>query len=863
MRAFKKRTIALVLASVVTVVGAFASENYKNSLMGLDFKTSPEGVHVVLETRLAQESMITPLRRDANTYILTLPEVDSKVVSPDLSNAPNISSVDIRTMPYSNTSKGYTRITIKTAGVNNLTANTKLFLPSSSASRKNVQKTNSATQKELERKRRQQLENARLQKPQVQEFQSETVEESVRNVSQQEKTQAGSAAQVMSGNKTETVSKVENFNASDIISKNSYIEEEESSNKFLLILAIITLCGLIAFFYERAKNKMHEMTGERFVIDVSDEADKQKSDKSKEKSPKIKKIKSAIRNLDNAYSKTAVPVKLSKELPIDEVPVVEQQSVETVNVVDLDEIFKEQTKTQSVVSEEDEENAALEEFLSGFSFDEEFIKAELEANSPGYDEEFYEKLINDKNQRFSNDDIEKICKLMNVEIQDSTIREIDKYLVSNPIKKVPSRAQILEDLVTSYAVSQDIIFTRDDIGALYKLINVEIDPEFITDLRTNPLRLQEMQEEMKENKERTRKPSEILTLNVKDVLPDLSEALRKQGNRAIESEVKPQTVYFSEGYEVSKLTVEEELPNLAAEVNNKAAYATKPSASYDLVDNNYDVKKLMISSQLPDLTEMLKNPDKYSKPEPEEVEVDADALLSTINNVQFKPFYDGEPIEVLNNAEDFIDSTQDEIQAEMLEFAEVLDLDKKLVADSEIAENKDDFEEIAAKELEIIEDVKPEQVIKAESEQITEQKPVRKVPEKTDLLRRIRERIKERPIRENSVAKQSMVSDTKVIADIKCIFEGESYTVVSSAHFIGKAGCYLAKNEKGYIVLGYYGDKLVSLRQYEALKSEKIQARISEKLPDDTNRFLVRIGIHKFVVDVVNGEEIKYVMDLC
>ena len=37
---------------------------------------------------------------------------------------------------------------------------------------------------------------------------------------------------------------------------------------------------------------------------------------------------------------------------------------------------------------------------------------------------------------------------------------------------------------------------------------------------------------------------------------------------------------------------------------------------------------------------------------------------------------------------------------------------------------------------------------------------------------------------------------------------------------------------------------------------------MSEKLSDDTYRFLVRIGINKFVVDV-NGEEIKYVMDLC
>ena len=40
MKHFKKRTIALVLASVVTVVGAFGAENYKNSLMSLKFALS-------------------------------------------------------------------------------------------------------------------------------------------------------------------------------------------------------------------------------------------------------------------------------------------------------------------------------------------------------------------------------------------------------------------------------------------------------------------------------------------------------------------------------------------------------------------------------------------------------------------------------------------------------------------------------------------------------------------------------------------------------------------------------------------------------------------------------------------------------
>ena len=52
MREFKKKTIALVLASVVTVAGAFGAERYKNSLMALDFECSPNGaVNMVVQTK--------------------------------------------------------------------------------------------------------------------------------------------------------------------------------------------------------------------------------------------------------------------------------------------------------------------------------------------------------------------------------------------------------------------------------------------------------------------------------------------------------------------------------------------------------------------------------------------------------------------------------------------------------------------------------------------------------------------------------------------------------------------------------------------------------------------------------------------
>ena len=116
MKRFKKRTLALVLASVVTVVGAFAADNYKNSLMGLSFEmSSGNNIKLVVQTKAPYEGNVTPMRKDAGTYVLILPEVNSEAATPDLQSvSSNISSVSIGTMPYSNNAKGYTRITIKT-----------------------------------------------------------------------------------------------------------------------------------------------------------------------------------------------------------------------------------------------------------------------------------------------------------------------------------------------------------------------------------------------------------------------------------------------------------------------------------------------------------------------------------------------------------------------------------------------------------------------------------------------------------------------------------------------------------------------------------------------------------------------------
>ena len=113
MKQYKKRTVALVLASVITVVGAFGAENYKNSLMSLKFdEGSDKSVKMTLLTKQRYDNNINIVKKDAVTYVVTLPETDSQVNS-DYELGDNVESVDIKTLPYTKSKIGGTKITVK------------------------------------------------------------------------------------------------------------------------------------------------------------------------------------------------------------------------------------------------------------------------------------------------------------------------------------------------------------------------------------------------------------------------------------------------------------------------------------------------------------------------------------------------------------------------------------------------------------------------------------------------------------------------------------------------------------------------------------------------------------------------------
>ena len=858
MKHFKKRTIALVLASVVTVAGSFASANYKNTLMNLSLKSSSGGISVSVETKNAYGGNLTPLRKDAYTYVLTLPEVNSEAGQPNLNLvSKDVESVNIRTMPYSSNSEGYTRITIKTFKPSlNLTATNKIYIPPTpdrellEDNKSNESKNNEELvrqneeleryKKELEEKTKA-LEEIKAKEEARKKARSNNTSR-IHYVDTQPKTKSAQNAVNSTNVKKQTT------DVSTKSKKTSVKQEEkqEFNNLYFLALAILIILGS-AFYVKKAFNNMDSLTGERIDISIDDDNSKKKMPKG----TKRRKIKSTIQKLDNAYSKTATMAKPSEYTPAVE-PAPKKEVEEILNVVDLDEVFSEQkAKNDTEISEE--ENLALEEFLSGFSFDEEYNAlnetSEVVEEEKTFDEEFFEEVLVNNSLKFSTNDIECINKLLTIEILDSTLKNIDKYAISNPIKKIPTKQEILEELVTNYTIKQNLKFNSKDIEALNKLINVELDADFITDLRVNPQRTIEMEKEMEFLGDELRKPSEIVTISVKDLLPDLSEALKKQGNKAIESNFKPETVYYSQGYDVKTLSLGDGFPDLTTAIYEKNATEYKPTEEVVYADLSYEVPTLSQTVDLPDLEDVLANPEKYNEPEQEVVEVSEEDLLNKISNVQFKPFYDeNQNIEILN---DFEDDSNSEISS---------DVENIGVEDANILEEES-----------IVETIEEDKFVPIKLERNFEPAPkdknvLKKVSD--DLIKKIEATKDERALRREKILNKKASIQQNSKAEIeeakqltKCILEGVSYTIVSSTNMIKNMGCHLAKGEEGYVVLGYIGDKIFKIRQYGELKSTKIQSRLSEKLSDNHYRYIVRIGMNKFILDVCD-ENIEYVMDL-
>lgn len=883
MKNYKKKTLALVLASVITVAGSFAEENYKNSLMGLEFKSTASGINMVLQTKTAYTGNIEPRKTDAETYVLILPEVNSSGSTPSLSSVDNnIKSVNVRTMPYSSGSKGYTKVTIKTFGNTNLTTSNTIYVPSKqtkqpkieTSRQEEISKNNEQEEAEkkkraeLERRRQEALEQSRQQKrvspPPPPPKQPQNYEQAQQAINKQQES-VPSAETGMSG---------------------SIPQQDNSMQSYIVILWVFIILAAAFLLFKIAKENIANATGESFNIDLDED---ESNNKKKKTAQKKKSIKKTIRNLDSKYSNNSMLAGINKRNQ-QLMPEKTVKPAEELNVVDLDALFQEHVMQQEQTAENSEENDALEDFLNEFSFSNEEETSDKE--TPTFDEEFLEKLLQDKNIKFLPQDIECIKNLLNLEIYDETIRNIEQYAVSNPIKenKVPQE-KLLENIVSDYAISQNILFSQDDISILKKLMSVEIDKDFITNLKTDPQKTKEMESEINKTTEsKIYKPSEILTLNVRDMLPNLSDELKAHGNKKIESKYKPDTVYFSEGYEVSTLSVDD-MPDLTIEINRKDAFASKPSASYQLSDLSYDVSTLSTSDSLPDLKDVMANPDKYEEPKKEVYKADENEMLNNLLNATFKPFDDGtRDYEILNKPEDFNNFQEDEVSA-VWDFSESSNnepenqsIEPKIefIQEEDSTEQHEDLkseDNITEPVYEIKTEQKQINASDKESEEFIPQKLNRIVPKrnaakksaKSDILiQKIKEARFERKMNKSlsektgseSQKEQNKNTVTPSITVTKCIIDGVNYNIVSSVELKEHYGCHLAKSADGFSVIAYKDDFFYVIKEYKSVKNETIKARYTKKNEDGTLRYLIRVGSNKFIADIKN-DRIEYVMDLC
>lgn len=786
MKHFKKRTLALILASVITVVGAFGADNYKNSLMSLKFDSAANGdTNITVLTKTNYDAEISPMRKDANTYIIMLPETNSEMKDTPVVSG-NIQSVNVVTMPYTPNSNGYTKITIKTISTGLLKAQKAVFLPTSNniSSASNLSDNVGLTE----------TYDTPPQNTYVKQEPSDTYyknnENSIENSMKQFQNNNQSAqinTQTNAGNninKTETAEQTTNNN------RNSKKSDIDPMERTLLILGTLAVLLGSIFFYMRGKNKLKEVIGEDFEYSLEDNPKPKKQNNKQD-------LKSTIQNLDKTYNTPQIST-ISKPNPSMKVKQItnnfssEKETSSEDIIVDLDQLYIDSNNSQNKTAEDEQDIDLLADFLNDYESQEKEKQHELELIEQKEQEtnELYEKFMNGEDILFSKDDIQKINSLLMAEISDETIENIKRKEVTNPIRPPHATEEdILENFITTLTIKQNISFSRDDVEALRKLINVEIDNNFVTDLRTNPERVKSMQKEIEDRRIPPHRVSELLTLNVNDTLPNLKEAVKQQGNKEIESNAQPEVVFYTEGYDVTTLTTDDELPDLSKELsNNKNMDYITSEEMNPTYDETQTVKLLEIDS-LPDLKDVINHPEKYEEPETEKTIADEETLLKNIENVSFKPFYEEtqEP-EIINKAEETTQSPQ--------------------------TPSKEDIEL-----SEILEQKTP---------------PVTTVPNKKDIEEQVQ----------------------------TYTFNNKEYTIVKTSVLKEDAECHLVKSSDGYSVMGYLGESIFNLKEYDKLNPETLQTRLSEKLAEGGERYMVRCGKHKFLLDI-KGNKMELVMDLC
>ena len=176
MESYKKNTVVLILASVLTA-GVCMAEGYLNSILSIKIdNATTNSVNVTLQTKTDYDKNINLYKKDASTYIITLPEVDSQLKQPPKAEG-NIQNIEVKTLPYTATGKGYTKITITTAPNTNIQAGKELFVPPKERPQR-TQKPNVNNTKNKSPENQKEVKNNNTQNNQIETEQEQIKEDS-------------------------------------------------------------------------------------------------------------------------------------------------------------------------------------------------------------------------------------------------------------------------------------------------------------------------------------------------------------------------------------------------------------------------------------------------------------------------------------------------------------------------------------------------------------------------------------------------------------------------------------------------------------------------------------------------------------
>ncbi len=808
MKRYKKRTIALCLASALTVIGAFGAENYENTLMALKVSVSKSGQ--INLTAFTEKPYNTPIKKtqvDENTYVLTLKDTNSNASEPNIEKYDNIESIQISTYPYTTESDGCTRVVVKTNGNPPLYASSALFIPDNQAEKETTTYNKSDDNDD-----------------------SHSYDETEEN---DETSYSKNNKEVEQNNTPDNIVVPETPVQIDYSNTDT-----NASNYRMLALCISSLLIIIGLIFMFSKDKMASVVGDQGNFDVNDDDKKQRE---------TKKKKSALKKPEKQYTtnkKTSdFTFETTDEITMSNDSLGDEDETENV-VVDLDMLYQESQKTQQpeMVNEKEVEEESdfddLADLLNSFSTEE--AETEEPEEEP-FDEDLYNSIINNDKLEFSDADISKINQLLQIELGEETTADLNKYL-SMPKKKKMTQEQILEDLLSAYSIKQNIDFTKEDVEAIKKLMNVELGPDFVKDFTTNPLRTKAVEKNIRENAgKKPHKTSEIMTLNVKNMLPDLSEELKKQSNKSIAPEVKPAVVYYSEGYDYKKLSVSDELSDISKNMKNEQN-EHKPSFWEPTVATGYDVATLSIKDELPDLADVKANPQKYNEQPPEKPQADERALLRSLSNVTFKPFYEDVENE-LNQFDNFevIKSYSYYKQQEKPLPAEQIEEPAKeplQIKQPEIINRKED--DNTAKLLKLIEE---QQTERAKRKQINDESS--KLKEKLESAEKQKENLKK-------AEKQKQQEMYKL--------DGKTHKVLKIVRCTENSDCKILQNDNIFTIVGSIEGREFILKQYSSLKNASLFVRQNDKA--DNTQFLVKVGLHKFIIKITK-DKMEFVMDLC